>query len=353
MVFSNKKEKKKDLLKKEPKIKKEKTKKVKKSKGKGLGNKKINFKLSMKSNIKGTLIKAFLVPIILIIILGVVSYITASKTIKNKVEESSENTISAMAMYFELLTSTVASKAQEMVMGNDMSSYYESYYKINDGMAMQCWRNAKEDLLQLKSSVSYLYSYNVIPENGISITSTAGSGSMSEGIYSKFAESAEGKYLADNGLRNAWLGYHSALDEDLKISPNQYGIAYFQKFFSVNTYLVLDITTGTIEEMLDEMDLARTVLRRWFLRMDVRLSAFQRKMEMLLCQGKPQYLVIRNFLQRAFRQVKQTAGTYAMMERRICMSIHRWENPELCFVDSFHRTILLRKSALSVICVLQ
>ena len=54
-------------------------------------------------------------------------------------------------------------------------------------------------------------------------------------------------------MRNAWLGYHSALDEDLKISPNQYGIAYFQKFFSVNTYLVLDITTGTIEEMLDEM----------------------------------------------------------------------------------------------------
>ncbi len=261
MVFSNKKEKKKDLLKKEPKIKKEKTKKVKKSKGKGLGNKKINFKLSMKSNIKGTLIKAFLVPIILIIILGVVSYITASKTIKNKVEESSENTISAMAMYFELLTSTVASKAQEMVMGNDMSSYYESYYKRNDGMAMQCWRNAKEDLLQLKSSVSYLYSYNVIPENGISITSTAGSGSMSEGIYSKFAESAEGKYLADNGLRNAWLGYHSALDEDLKISPNQYGIAYLQKFFSVNTYLVLDITTGTIEEMLDEMDFGENCIK--------------------------------------------------------------------------------------------
>lgn len=244
MVFNNKKEKKKNFLKKEPKTKK------------------FNFKISLSSSsIKSTLIKAFLVPIILIIILGIVSYITASKTIKGKVEESSQNTISAMGMYFELLTSTVASKAQEMVMGNDMSSYYETYYKRNDGAAMQCWRNAKADLLQLKSSVSYLYSYNVVPENGISITSTAGGGSMSEDIYSKFMESTEGKFLSDHNLKNAWLGYHSALDADVNISTDKYGIAYFQKFFSVNTYLILDITTETIEQMLDEMDFGENCIK--------------------------------------------------------------------------------------------
>lgn len=223
--------------------------------------KKIKLNLIKSSSIKGTLIKAFLVPIILIIILGAVSYMTASKTIKNKVEESSMNTISAMGMYFDLMTSTVASKAQELVMGNDMSSYYEIYYKRNDGAAMQCWRNAKEDLLQLKSSVSYMYSYNIVPENGISITSTAGSGSMSDGIYAKFMESAEGKFLADGGKRNAWLGYHSALDEDLKIPTEKYGIAYFQKFFSVNVYLILDITTETIEQMLDEMDFGENCIK--------------------------------------------------------------------------------------------
>lgn len=215
--------------------------------------KKFNLQLFKSTSIMGTLIKAFLVPIALIIILGVVSYMVASSTIKSKVEESSQNTISAMGMYCDMLTSTVASKAQELVMGDDLSSYYETYYKKNDGTAMSIWRNAKQDLLQLKSSVDYLYSYNIISENGIGLTSATGN--ISEDIYAQFADSAEGKFIIDGGnLRNAWLGYHAALDDDLNISTDNYGIAYFQRFFSVNTYLVLDITTEAVYEMLDGMD---------------------------------------------------------------------------------------------------
>lgn len=217
-------------LKKVPKTKKV---KVKKPKFKAFGIKKINFKQFMRSSIKGTLIKAFLVPVILVIILGAVSYITASNTIKSKVEESSENTISAMGMYLELLTSTTASKAQEMGMGNEMPSSYESY----------------------------LYSYNVVAENGISTTSAAENGSMSEGIYSKFIESKEGKYLTDNGLSSAWLGYHSALDEELNISADSYGIAYYQKLSGENTYLILDLATETMEQMLDEMDFGQSSIK--------------------------------------------------------------------------------------------
>lgn len=214
---------------------------------------KVNLQMFKSASIMATLIKAFLVPIALIIILGVVSYVTASSTIKSKVEESSQNTISAMGMYCDLLTSTVSSKAQELVLGDNLSSYYETYYKKNDGTAMTIWRNAKQDLLQLKSSVQYLFSYNIIPENGIGLTSVTGN--IGEDIYTQFAESPEGKYIIEGGnLRNAWLGYHSALDDQLNISTDKYGIAYFQRFFSVNTYLVLDITTETIYEMLDEMD---------------------------------------------------------------------------------------------------
>lgn len=43
----------------------------------------------IKRSIKGTLMKAFLVPVLFIIILGTVSYVTASNTIRSKVEESS------------------------------------------------------------------------------------------------------------------------------------------------------------------------------------------------------------------------------------------------------------------------
>lgn len=205
------------------------------------------------ASIMGTLIKAFLVPIAFIIILGAVSYTTASRTIKNKVEDASVSTVSAMGMYCDLLTSSVSSKALELAASENMSAYYGKYYKQNDSKAMQYWRDAKKDLLQAKASVKYLYSYHVISEYGTFITSI--SAGLGDDCYKGFMESAEGKYLEQNGAKkNAWLGYHSYLDEQLKISPDRYALSFYQKFLGSNTYLVLDITTDTVEEMLEEMD---------------------------------------------------------------------------------------------------
>ena len=214
---------------------------------------KIDFSLLKNTSIMGTLIRAFLVPIVLIIILGIVSYKTASDTIMDKFEESSKSTISAMSMYCGLLTGNVSSKALEMVVGDDLSSYYEVYYKQNDSKAMQYWRDAKKGLLQMKSSVKYMYSYSIIPENGTFLTSI--SGGMGDNIYEGFMATEEGKYFAENSTKkSAWFGYHSYLDKQLSISQERYGLAFFQKFLKANTYLVLDITTETIEEMLKEMD---------------------------------------------------------------------------------------------------
>ena len=46
--------------------------------------------------------KAFLVPVLFIIILGTVSYVTASNTIRSKVEESSMSNVLAMSMYCDV-----------------------------------------------------------------------------------------------------------------------------------------------------------------------------------------------------------------------------------------------------------
>lgn len=230
------------------------------NKNKGSIKGKITFGTFSNTSIMGTLIKAFLVPIALIIILGFVSYKTASGVIKEKVEDSSVSTISAMSMYCNLLTGNVSSKALEMVVGDDMSSYYEVYYKQNDSKAMQYWRDAKKNLLQVKASVQYLYSYSIIPENGTYLTSI--SGSMGDNVYTGFMESAEGQYFKDNATRkNGWFGYHSFLDERLSISEDRYGLAFFQKFLKANTYLVLDITTQTIEEMLNQMDFGENSIK--------------------------------------------------------------------------------------------
>ncbi|HBA69444.1 MAG TPA: hypothetical protein DCZ40_08825 [Lachnospiraceae bacterium] len=220
----------------------------------------IHLNRAKKSSIMGILLRAFFVPIVLIIILGSVSYITASNTIKEKVEESSRNTISAVGMYGELLAGNVSSKALEMVVGENLSSYYEVYYKTDDIRAMQYWRDAKKDLIQMNASVQYIYSFHVIPEEGIFLTSA--SGGLGDNAWQEFMESEEGRYFQENPNQNtAWLGYHSYLDKQLSISQDKYAVAFYRKFSRGNTYLVLDIRTETVEEMLNQMDFGENSIK--------------------------------------------------------------------------------------------
>lgn len=212
------------------------------------------------TSIMRTLIGAFMVPIVLIIILGVVSYMTASNTIKNKVEESSESTLAAMGMYCEMLVGNVSSKALELVASDDLSSYYDYYAKKNEAEAMQYWRDAKKNLLQIKASVKYIYSYSIIPENGTYLTSA--SGTMGDNVLERFLESPEGKHFQENSTqKNAWFGYHTFLDEQMKISPDKYGLVFYQKFLRTNTFLVLDVTTEAVEEILNGMDFGENSIK--------------------------------------------------------------------------------------------
>lgn len=210
-------------------------------------------KIKKSSSIMGRLISAFLVPIAFIMILGFVSYKTASDTIKTKVEDSSKSTISSMSMYCDMLAGSVSSKALEMVVGENLSSYYGTYYAQNNSKSIQYWNNVKKDLLRMQVSVKYVDSYHIISEHGKSITSA--SYSIGNDPYTGLMESPEGQYfLENNAQKNAWFGYHTYLDKQFQISPDGYALVFYQKFPQGNTYLMLDITTTTVEDMLKAMD---------------------------------------------------------------------------------------------------
>lgn len=261
------------------------------------------------AGIMGTLLRAFLVPIVLIIVLGLVSYKTASNVIKEKVEDSSISTASAMSMYCGLLTGNVSSKALEMVVGDELSTYYEKYYKQKN--AIEYLQSAKKNLLQMQFSVDYMYSCSIIPENGTYLTSITGS--MGDNVYEGFMESPEGRYFKENETRkNGWFGYHSFLDQRLDISDKWYGLAFFQKFSKANTYLVLDITTETIYEMLDEMDFGENSIKALISpdgREIVRLQKGEGSGEVLLPKGTEAVFADKDFYEKSLG-AEEAGGNY-------------------------------------------
>ncbi len=218
-------------------------------------------KSSAKGGIMKTLIGAFLVPVALMIVLGVVSYNTASSGILSKYNESAMSTVSAMGDYCSLLCDSISAKALEVSTSNTLIDYY-NFVKQNrqDYTVMEALRDSRTVITNAKSINKYMYSCSIIPEYGSYITTLQGT--LTEDPFNDFLSTTEGKYFTDNPtIKNRWMGYHTYLDENLNSSPDKYALAFYQKVLQSNTTIVMDISMPVIMDMLSKMDLGEGSIR--------------------------------------------------------------------------------------------
>ena len=240
-------------------VKGKREKKVKEKKSK-VNNKKMATIQGGRRSIMQTLLAAFMVPVVMMVILGAGSYLTASSGVIGQYEKSAESTVRATGNYLGLMCTTIANKAVEAITNDDVSKYYERLYKNKDTESLKALREAKTMLGNARGTSSYINSYSVIPEAGTYLTSL--SGMMTENPKADFDASPEGQYFVNNKTaKNAWLGYHSYLDECLTTGPDDYALAFYQKMIRVDSVLVFDIKMETVQDMLGEMDFGKNSVK--------------------------------------------------------------------------------------------
>lgn len=213
-----------------------------------------------KRSIMQTMMFGFLVPVVMMVILGIVCYNTAASGMVSKYQESAESTVSAVGNYCNLVCTSVSSKALELITEGDVADYYGKYYKKQDAKSLEVLRDARSLLANTKSTNKYIYSYNTIPEGGAYITSLTGS--MTENPYEDFAASVEGQFLANNkSVRNAWLGYHRYVDSCLSSTQEKYAVSFYQRFPKGDSFLIIDVDMSVVTDMLSQMDFGKGAIR--------------------------------------------------------------------------------------------
>ena len=234
-----------------------------------------NLRGSNKKSILGTLLVAFMVPVVLMITLGVVSYRTASSGIVDKYKESAQSTVSAVGDYFNLVCTNISNKALEMITNSDVGDYYDKYYGKQESKALETFRSAKSDIGNAKSTNKNIYSCTVIPEAGAYLSTL--SGGMTETPMADFSNTAEGQYFAANSTqRNRWMGYQTYLDDNMQSKQEKYVMVYYQKFSKSDAYLVMSLDISVAEKMLGEMDFGKGSVKA-LVTYDGREVAFEQK----------------------------------------------------------------------------
>ncbi len=206
-------------------------------------------------SIMQTLFLAFMVPVVMMIILGVVSYNMASSGMLSKYSESAVSTVSAVGNYCELVCDSLSTKALELITNDDVGGYYNKGYRKQSAEALEQFRNSKSILSTMRSTNSYIYSYSIIPDEGGSFLSSL-TGAMTETPLADFNASTEGQYFVNNEkAQNAWMGYHSYIDGAMNNSAvTDYSMVYYQRFAKSEAILMMDISMETTNEMLTQMD---------------------------------------------------------------------------------------------------
>lgn len=144
-------------------------------------------------SIMQTLLAAFLVPVVMMIILGIVSYNTASSGIISKYKESAVSTVSALGDYCNLICDSISGKALEIATNSSLADYY--YYVQRDPgstKAMEAFRSTKALIANARAVNKYMHSCSVIPDGGSYMTTL--SGTMTENPYADFEATKEGSF---------------------------------------------------------------------------------------------------------------------------------------------------------------
>lgn len=205
-----------------------------------------------KRSIRTTLLLGFMLPVLMLIVLGVVSYTTASQTIMEKYEESSLNTITAMSMYSETLVDGISTKAFEQITNTDIKQYYELYYDHTDKEWLQHFSDAKSSLRKM-TGMDYVGDYYTVPAKGSQMNSLETD--YGTDLYTNFSASDIGTYFSNNtAMKNGWFGYHTAIDDARGINGDDYAFTFVQKFISADVYLVIDWSMKSAEQILMQND---------------------------------------------------------------------------------------------------
>jgi len=199
-------------------------------------------------SIRFKLILAFMVPVVLFLVAGIIIYNVCSKTLVENSKSSINSTVSTISQYVStggdqaaLITNRISADAANACSGNPTD------IMIN---------NAKMNFANEASADKLVADITVIAEGYSTVTNN--SIKRTDGFI-PFNDSAAGQYVASTDADADWIGTHPELDAVTTFKTDTYCMSYvkafYNKFNAFAGYILVDIKTSYIEDILNGAEL--------------------------------------------------------------------------------------------------
>ena len=211
--------------------------------------------------IRSQLISAFAVPIVFLMILGIISYSSASGAVRKVAQQSTVATMENGGKYLDVVYSSIDDLGKQLLIKKDFRDYLsDTSDDSNDpAKAAELYRNVSNDLLNISSTNKYVSNIYLIGDGDKSIL-PSGSKSSSDFTMDSVKDLELYKEMAKLNGRTVWMGSHKEIDEKIGITGKNNSVTALKEIKSTTTgdligILIIDLDMGLIQEFLDGMSL--------------------------------------------------------------------------------------------------
>lgn len=207
-------------------------------------------------SIRTKLIISFSIPIVLIIILGIITYSRASSVIIENYKTSAIQTIDANGNYLELIFDSIEAKSNQIISNGNLTKYYGGGYEKNSIEEYAAYDGTYNDLIAMVAADKFIYSINIISTEKEPISTYA---NFTSNVYNKYMNSTEALQFNETSNKLIWSGYHDFLDEVLKMPKDQYAMSLTRQLFRTKGnkligYVIMDVNSESVHELINTID---------------------------------------------------------------------------------------------------
>lgn len=203
------------------------------------------------SGLQIKLTASFLLIVVLMIVLGIISYQQASDTILNNYKANAQGTNDAVGLYANSTCESITARVKEFMNNADFKDYYSKYYN-DEAKSYTYYKEINASTTDLRSSVKQIYNLFSFGEYGkvVSTVSTA----ATQPIYNTFLESELGKTFAEQpDLSQTWTVGHPDMDTVLTEKADAYGMSFVSRFIKGNGYTIVDLHRSVTDDIIDQL----------------------------------------------------------------------------------------------------
>lgn len=217
------------------------------------GQKEDKKKIGIFSGIRFKITAAFIIPVFLMVVLGVISYTRSEAALTSSYEATAKSTVDTTADYLDLVIETIRTSSYDIALSSIAREYYGGAYSDDLYNESKMYTTLNNEIEARKIGNKYIKNIVLTANYGNGI-STAVSYTP-DGFYEKFKNLEIAKQVDENDI--LWVGSHTEIDDIAQTSG--YAFSVIRK--AINTYykqvgyLIVDVDYSKIAETITKVNL--------------------------------------------------------------------------------------------------